>query len=97
MEYSNLFVVVFGIGTVFIGLICIIILITLIGYFCNLPGRKQTALQAEMPQQIDRQTGQTGVDAENGKIAALLTAAAAEYVGVDVSKVKVIRVRRVGQ
>ena len=35
MEYSNLFVVLMGLGTVFAGLLCIILLVTLMSWVCN--------------------------------------------------------------
>ena len=35
MDYSNLFVCLMGICTVFIGLICIIILVSLMSYICT--------------------------------------------------------------
>ena len=96
MEYSNLFVVLFGMGTVFVGLICIIILITLIGYFCNLPSRKETA--AQDAESIADAAVQGGQDSQvSGKLAAILTAAAVMHEQVDISQVKEIRIRRVGQ
>ncbi len=103
MEYSNLFVVLFGIGTVFIGLICIIILITVIGYFCNLPQKKKAAEQngqtaaATAAAEAAEEQRSTGTRTADGKLAAVLTAAAAAYVGADVADVKEIRIRRVGQ
>ena len=35
MDYSNLFVCLMGIGTVFVGLVCIILLVTLMSYVCR--------------------------------------------------------------
>ena len=35
MDYSNLFVVLMGLGTVFAGLLCIILLVTLMSWVCN--------------------------------------------------------------
>ena len=35
MEYSNLFVCLMGVGTVFVGLVCIILLVTLMSYVCR--------------------------------------------------------------
>ena len=34
-DYSNLFVVLMGLGTVFAGLLCIILLVTLMSWVCN--------------------------------------------------------------
>lgn len=88
MDYSTGFVVLFGVGTVFVGLVCIIILTRLISFFCNLsekPREKQNV--AVSPE--------SGTDKTDGKIAAVLTAAAASYAGVDVSQIEEIRIRRV--
>ena len=35
MDYSNLFVCLMGLGTVFVGLVCIILLVTLMSYVCR--------------------------------------------------------------
>ena len=35
MDYSNLFVVLMGLGPVFAGLLCIILLVTLMSWVCN--------------------------------------------------------------
>ena len=35
MDYSNLFVCLMGLGTVFVGLVCIILLVTLLCYVCR--------------------------------------------------------------
>ena len=40
MEYSNLFVCLMGLGTVFVGLVCIILLVTLMSLVCRSTGEK---------------------------------------------------------
>ena len=45
MDYSNLFVVLMGLGTVFAGLLCIILLVTLMSWVCN----RTAAPSAVMP------------------------------------------------
>ena len=53
MEYSNLFVVLMGIGTVFFGLICLIVLVWVMGkLFRNVDGAGSTA--APVPQTESR-------------------------------------------
>ena len=43
MDYSNLFVCLMGIGTVFVGLVCIILLVTLMSYVCRKSDAKSVA------------------------------------------------------
>ena len=38
MEYSDLFVCLMGLGTVFVGLVCIILLVTLMSLVCRSTG-----------------------------------------------------------
>ena len=45
-DYSNLFVVLMGLGTVFAGLLCIILLVTLMSWVCNRTGAPKAAPQA---------------------------------------------------
>ena len=42
-DYSNLFVVLMGLGTVFAGLLCIILLVTLMSWVCNRTGAPKAA------------------------------------------------------
>lgn len=44
-DYSSLFVILMGLGTVFFGLICLVLLTNLMGMFLNTP-KKGTALDA---------------------------------------------------
>ena len=46
-EYSNLFVVLMGLGTVFAGLLCIILLVTLMSWVCARASGPKTV--AQMP------------------------------------------------
>ena len=44
-EYSNLFVVLMGLGTVFAGLLCIILLVTLMSWVCARTSAPKTVPQ----------------------------------------------------
>ena len=45
-EYSNLFVVLMGLGTVFAGLLCIILLVSLMSWVCSRTSAPKAAPQA---------------------------------------------------
>ena len=49
MDYSNLFVCLMGIGTVFFGLICIILLVTLMSFVCRKTEQKTTLAPVSAP------------------------------------------------
>ena len=51
-EYSNLFVVLMGLGTVFAGLLCIILLVTLMSWVCA-----RTSAPKTVPQMPALRTG----------------------------------------
>ena len=48
-DYSNLFVVLMGLGTVFAGLLCIILLVTLMSWVCNRTGAPAAPQAAAAP------------------------------------------------
>ena len=49
MDYSNLFVCLMGLGTVFVGLVCIILLVTLMSYVCRKSEGKSAPAPAPAP------------------------------------------------
>ena len=91
-EISNAFVVVLGIGTVFVGLICIIILCKIVGLFCgsakkgeNTPAvsTANTAPTANQPIQNKQE------------IIAAVSAAVAEELGTDVSAIRILSFKKI--
>lgn len=86
-EISNGFVVVMGIGTVFVGLVCIIVLCKIVGLFCNI-GAKKTENQ-------NVQTPVVSATIENRQeIIAAVTAVCAEEMGKDVSALRVVSFKK---
>ena len=49
MDYSNLFVVLMGLGTVFAGLLCIILLVSLMSWVCTRTAGAQTPRRLRRP------------------------------------------------
>jgi len=86
---SNLFVVLMGVGTVFVGLICIILLVSLMGWICRKlekPAPAAPVSPAAVPQ---RQV------VNGGEVLAAISAAIAEDLGTDVSAIRITSIRKV--
>lgn len=86
-EVSNLFVCALGIGTVFLGLVCLIVLCKVIGFFCNRPSKKAPVAAAEAPQQ--KATVSATPIQNKQEIIAAVSAAIAEELGTDVSAIRI--------
>ena len=93
MEYSNLFVCLMGIGTVFVGLICIIILVTVMSKIVlglEKKGSREAAEEtltkaAPAPENV-------GVTPE---LIAAVSVAVAEEMGTEVSAIRIVSLKRV--
>ena len=81
---SNLFVVGMGVGTVFLGLVCIVFLCLIMSAICRAFERKPDAPAAvPAPQQVAMPT-------ENRQeIIAAVSAAVAEELGTDISAIRI--------
>ena len=88
-ELSNLFVVVLGVGTVFVGLICIIILCKLIGLFCS-AADKATPAPAVSAAPVVNQPIQN-----KQEILAAVSAVVAEELGTDVSAIRILSFKKI--
>lgn len=91
MDYSNLFVCLMGMGTVFIGLICLVFLVTLMSAVCRKLKKADAAPAAAAAPVAAPQL-------DSGKKAALLaaiTAAIAEDMGTDVSAIRITSIKKV--
>lgn len=91
MELSNTFVCLMGIGTVFVGLICIILLCMLMSTICqklNIPAQSPTSIKSAAPQ-----TQPTIVNRQEW--IAAVSAAIAEELGTDVSAIRIVSVKQI--
>lgn len=86
MDYSNLFVCLMGLGTVFVGLVCIILLVTLMSYVC----RKSEGKSAPAPATVDAPKAGVGPD-----LIAAVSAAIAEEMGTDISAIRIISMKQI--
>lgn len=90
MDYSNLFVVLMGVGTVFVGLICIILLVSLMGWIC-----RRLEKPAPRTEQAPAATSPAPDAARSGEVLAAVSAAIAEELGADVSAIRIKSIRRI--
>lgn len=85
-DYSNLFVCLMGVGTVFIGLICIIVLVSLMSLICRKTEKEVPTAPVAQPQvEI----------ADKGALIAAISAAIAEDMGEDISAIRITSIKRV--
>lgn len=81
MEYSSIFVCLMGIGTVFFGLICLILLTALLGRVCA----PQKAVPAA-PLPAD--------EPNRAELAAAISAAVAEDLGTDITGIRILSIKK---
>lgn len=81
MDYSNLFVVLMGLGTVFAGLLCIILLVSLMSWVCTRTAGAQTPPKA--------------AEAVSPAMIAAVAAAIAEDLVTDVSAIRIVSMKKV--
>ena len=86
MDYSNLFVVLMGLGTVFAGLLCIILLVSLMSWVCTRTAGAQTPPKAAVP---------AAPAAAEAVSPAMIAAAIAESLGTDVSAIRIVSMKKV--
>ena len=88
-EYSNLFVVLMGLGTGFAGLLCIILLVTLMSWVCA-----RTSAPKTVPQVPAAPAAMPASGAVTPAMAAV-AAAIAEDMGTDVSAIRIVSMKKV--
>ena len=91
MEYSNLFVCLMGMGTVFVGLICIVLIVSVMSAIVRkLKGNAAApAPVAAAPVQPQVNSG------KKPELIAAIAAAIAEDMGTDVSAIRIVSIKKV--
>ena len=87
MDYSIIFVCLMGMGTVFFGLICLIVLTNLLRRIC---GRKQQAAPAAA---ISAPAAAPAVNQQ--ELIAAVSAAIAEDLGTDITGIRILSIKKV--
>lgn len=89
-EIPNWFVICLGMGTVFVGLISIIILCKILGALCG----SGKADKSEKTESAPAASAASAVIENRQEILAAVTAAAAEEMGTDVSAIRVLSFKK---
>lgn len=94
MDYSNLFVVLMGLGTVFAGLLCIILLVTLMSWVCN---RTAAPAAPAAPKAVPAAIPQAAAapSAVTPSMMAAIAASIAEDMGTDISAIRIVSIKKV--
>ena len=87
MDYSIIFVCLMGMGTVFFGLICLIVLTTLLGRVCG--QKQQSAPAAVSPAPAAVSAG------DQQELIAAVSAAIAQELGTDITGIRILSIKKV--
>lgn len=93
-EIATWFVVVMGMGIVFIGLICLIVLIALMGRIMKALGSKAASQEASQRAAVTAPAAQEAIP-NRGELVAAISAALAEELGTDVKAIRIHSIKRV--
>lgn len=95
---SNGFVVLMGLATVFIGLICIILLIMIVSALCRISSSVAPQSQAKDTAPVSVSPVAPAAPAagqiERGELIAVVSAAIAEELGTDVSAIRIVSIQK---
>ena len=91
---SNTFVVVLGIGTVFIGLICLILLCKIIGLLCGSTNNEKEQSSAVVPAAAPTVAVNQPIE-NRQEIIAAVSAAIAEELGTDISALRILSFKKI--
>ena len=83
-------VILLGLGIVFLGLACIILLLYLMGWLVGLADRKKKEAPAALETPAEEET----VIPNRGEFVAAVSAALAEELGSDITKIRIVSIRR---
>ena len=95
MELSSGFVVLMGLGTVFVGLICIILICTVMGWLCKgqAEKEKQQTKPASNPAASAPAAGTPAI-ANRSELVAAISVALAEQLGTGVSAIRIVSLKK---
>lgn len=92
MEISNTFVVVLGIGVVFVGLISIVLLCKIVSAFCMLGEKKNNNTTAPVPTAVATEAQPIQ---NRQEIIAAVSACIAEELGTDISAIRILSFKKI--
>ena len=96
-DIATWFVVVMGLGIVFVGLICLIVLISVMGAIMKRVNARQEAQLAAQRAAMPRAAAPAAADAipNRGELVAAISVALAEELGKDVKAIRIHSIKRV--
>lgn len=94
MDYTNLFVCLMGICTVFIGLICIIFLVSVMSYICTKTDRAVGKKAPVSAAGLQSAPAASAVSAVTPELIAAVSAAIAEEMGADVGAIRIVSMKK---
>ena len=89
MDYSNLFVCLMGIGTVFVGLICIVALVSVMSWVCQKTDRPKAAAPAAAAP-----APAVAAPAVTPAMVAAVAAVIAEDMGTSVDAIRIVSMKK---
>jgi len=89
MDYSSVFVVLMGMGTVFFGLICLIVLTSIMG---RILGREAAPAVSAAPA---APVAAAPVEPNRQELVAAVSAAIAEELGTDITGIRILSLKKV--
>ena len=93
--YSEAFVCLFGMGTVFVGLICIIILTTIMGKIMQILSKSVEAAPAAAPAAPAAPAAQVSNEIPNRQaLVAAISCVLAEEMGTDVTGIRILSLKK---
>ena len=95
---SSLFVVILGLATTFIGLICIILLSKIMSFCCKIANRTENIQSSSNEVKSEVQSHQSGTFVQipnRGEFVAAISAAIAEEIGTDISKIRIHSIKQI--
>ena len=93
-EISNTFVVCMGIGVVFIGLICIVILCKIMSAVCALANKSEKSAPAPVATQSAPAVATQPIE-NRQEIIAAVSAVLAEELGTDISALRILSFKKI--
>lgn len=96
MDYSNLFVCLMGMGTVFVGLVCLVVLVIGMSAICRKLDGIQSTITPVAAAPAAVAPAQSQVDSgKKPELIAAIAAAIAEDMGTDVSAIRIVSIKKV--
>jgi sodium pump decarboxylase gamma subunit len=90
MEYSNVFVCLMGLGTVFFGLLCLVVITTLLGKLCGNSSPQETPAAPRVAPAVPAQP-----EGDQQALVAAVSAAIAEELGTDITGIRILSMKKI--